>query len=62
MTYVAVDELEPSDGFRAVLALRALADQMEGELVDRAIDLGWSWAMIGEALKKHATRRRGSGD
>jgi hypothetical protein len=67
---VAVDELEPSDGFRAVLALRSLADQMEGELVDRAIGLGWSWATIGEALnvsrqavqKKHATRRRGSGD
>ena len=63
---VAVDDLDPASGFRAVLALRALADQMESELVDRALGLGWSWVLIGEALnvsrqavqKKHGRRRR----
>jgi hypothetical protein len=61
------DDIEPADGFRSVLALRALADQLEAELVDRALELGWSWALIGEALnvsrqavqKKHGPRRRG---
>lgn len=47
---LAVDDLDPADGFRAVLALRALADEMESELVLRALGLGWSWALIGEAL------------
>ncbi len=64
---LAVDELDPADGFRAVLALRALADAMEVELVDAALGLGWSWTLIGEALnvsrqavqKKHGPRLRG---
>jgi hypothetical protein len=47
---IAVDDLDPAEGFRAVLALRSLADQMEAELVVRALGLGWSWALIGEAL------------
>jgi hypothetical protein len=67
---IVVDDLQPADGFRAVLALRALADQMECELVDRALGLGWSWALIGEALnvsrqavqKKHGPRLRGPRD
>jgi hypothetical protein len=64
---IAVDDIEPADGFRAVLALRTLADQLESELVDQALGLGWSWALIGEALdvsrqavqKKHGPRLRG---
>lgn len=64
---IAVDDLDPADGFRAVLALRALADEMEAELVVAALGLGWSWALIGEALnvsrqaaqKKHAPSLRG---
>ena len=64
--HVTVDDLDPADGFRAVLALRALADQMESELVELAVERGWSWALIGEALnvsrqavqKKHGSRRR----
>lgn len=64
---IAVDDLDPADGFRAVLGLRALADQMESELVDRALGLDWTWALIGEALnvsrqavqKKHGPRLRG---
>ena len=67
---IVVDDLNPADGFRSVLALRALADQMESELVDRAMVLGWSWALIGEALnvsrqavqKKHGPRPRGPVD
>ena len=47
---IAVDNIEPVDGFRAVLALRALADQMESDLVVQTLGLGWSWALIGEAL------------
>lgn len=63
---VAVDDLDPAEGFRAVLALRALADQLENEHVVKALGLGWSWALIGEALnvsrqaaqKKHAQALR----
>jgi hypothetical protein len=61
---IAVDAIDPNDGFRAVLALRALADQLESELVLEAIGADWSWAQIGEALnvsrqavqKKHGPR------
>lgn len=65
---IVVDDLEPADGFRAVLALRTLADELEAELVVRALGLGWSWALIGEALdvsrqavqKKHGPYLRSS--
>lgn len=67
---IAVAEIDPADGFRSVLALRTLADQLESELVDRALGLGWPWALIGEALdvsrqavhKKHGLRLRGHVD
>ena len=45
-----VDDLSPNDGFRAVRALRALADDLEAEHVVRALAEGWSWARVGEAL------------
>ena len=67
---IVVDDIDPADGFRSVLALRGLADQLESELVDQALGTGWSWARIGEALnvtrqavqKKHGPRLRGTAD
>ena len=67
---IVVDDIDPADGFRSVLALRALADQMEAELVDQAFGADWSWVRIGEALnvtrqavqKKHRPRLRGPAD
>ncbi len=64
MVRTAVDNLEPNDAFRAISALRALADDLEGEYVMRALGKGWSWAQIAEALdisrqavqKKHRHR------
>ncbi len=66
MTQIAVDRLDPDDGFRAVLALRALADALEDEHVVRALGDGWSWSRIAESLnvtrqavhKKHSQRLR----
>ncbi len=60
---IAVDDLDPADGFRAVFALRSLADQMETELVIDVLGLGWSWALIGEALnvsRQAAQKKHGS--
>ncbi|WP_373986819.1 helix-turn-helix domain-containing protein [Duganella sp. BuS-21] len=53
---------EPGDAMAAALALRDLADQIERKAVRRALDDGWTWAQIAEALgvskqaahKKHA--------
>jgi hypothetical protein len=62
-------ELEPDEGLRAVIALRRLADQLEDQHVQRAIEQGWSWARVAEALnvtrqavhKKHGPRLRAAG-
>ena len=59
---------DPADGLAAVVALRRLADRVEDAEVERALDAGWSWARIAEALgvtrqavhKKHAKRLRRS--
>lgn len=59
-----MDDLTPNDGFRAVQALRVLADDLEAEHVVRALAEGWSWARVAEALdvtrqavqKKHGHR------
>jgi DNA-directed RNA polymerase specialized sigma24 family protein len=53
---------EPGDALAAVLALRELADQIERKAVRQAMEDGWTWAQIAEALgvtkqaahKKHA--------
>lgn len=53
---------EPGDAMAAALALRELADQVERKAVRKALDDGWTWAQIAEALgvtrqaahKKHA--------
>jgi hypothetical protein len=55
---------DPVDALAAVGALRRLADRVEDAAVTRAIDDGWTWAQIAEALsvtrqavhKKHARR------
>ncbi len=41
---------DPETGFRAVRALRRLADVLESDNVVRARRLGWSWDQIGDAL------------
>ena len=53
---------EPSDALAAVVALRAMADQLERKAVRQAMQDGWTWAQVAEALgvtkqaahKKHA--------
>ncbi len=53
-----------ADDLAAVVALRALADQLEDAAVERALREGWSWPQIAEALgvtrqavhKKHLQR------
>ncbi|WP_432492245.1 helix-turn-helix domain-containing protein [Kineococcus auxinigenes] len=55
---------DPAVGLRAVAALRRLVEQLEHLQVQRARDLGWSWADIAGALgvskqaahRKHSTR------
>lgn len=41
---------DPTAGLRGVVALRALADQLEFLHVQRARQRGWSWQEIAEAL------------
>jgi hypothetical protein len=55
---------DPADGLAAVVELRRLADQLEDGEVVRALQDGWTWSLIAEALgvtrqavhKKHAKR------
>jgi len=55
---------DPADGLAAVVELRRLADRLEDAEVVRALQDGWTWALIAEALgvtrqavhKKHAKR------
>jgi hypothetical protein len=49
----AVEDLgsgDPAVGLRAVASLRRLAERLESLQVDRARDLGWSWARIAAEL------------
>lgn len=60
---------DPADGLAAVVALRRLADQLEDAEVARALQDGWTWALVAEALgvtrqavhKKHAKRLKALG-
>jgi hypothetical protein len=57
---------DPAAAFAAVIGLRRLADRMEREAVERAVDDGWTWQQIAQALgvtrqaahKRHAARLR----
>jgi len=65
----STDPQTVTDGLAAVVALRRLADLLEAAQVDRALQEGWSWSEIAEALgvtrqavhKKHAKRVAGAG-
>lgn len=56
---------DPAEALAAVVALRRLAERLERAAVAAAIDQGWSWAQVANALgvsrqaahKKHARRR-----
>ncbi len=41
---------DTENALAAVVSLRQTADQLEFTAVQRAIDSGWSWAQIAEAL------------
>ena len=57
---------DPAPAIAAVIGLRRLADRMEREAVERAVDTGWTWQQIAQALgvtrqaahKRHASRLR----
>ena len=41
---------DPADGLAAVVELRRLADQLEDAEVARALQDGWTWSLVAEAL------------
>lgn len=41
---------DPEAALAAVVALRRLANQLERSAVTYAIDNGWTWAQVGQAL------------
>ena len=41
---------DPETALAAVVALRRLAARLEVEAVTEAVERGWTWAQIGEAL------------
>ena len=57
---------DPAEALAAVVSLRRLAEQLERAAIARAIDQGWTWGQVAEALgvtrqaahKKHARPRR----
>ena len=46
----AIESDDPEVVFRAVVAMRRLAQQLEESNVEKARRLGWSWEQIGDAL------------
>jgi DNA-directed RNA polymerase specialized sigma24 family protein len=57
---------DPAEALAAVVSLRRLAEQLERAAVARAVEQGWTWAQVAEALgvtrqaahKRHARGRR----
>lgn len=57
---------DPAEALAAVVSLRRLAEHLERAAVARAIEQGWTWAQVAEALgvtrqaahKRHAGGRR----
>lgn len=57
---------DPAEALAAVVSLRRLAEQLERAAVARAVEEGWTWAQVAEALgvtrqaahKRHARGRR----
>ena len=54
------DPSDPAEALAAVVALRRLAEQLEFAAVEEAIQQGWSWADVAEALgvTRQATHKR----
>lgn len=54
---------DPAEALAAVVALRATADKLELRAVRAALDQGWSWSQIAEALgvSKQAAHKRLAG-
>jgi DNA-directed RNA polymerase specialized sigma24 family protein len=57
------DANDPEKALAAVVALRVTADTLELNAVAAALEQGWSWAQIAEALgvSKQAAHKRLSG-
>lgn len=49
-TAMAAESEDPSEGLRAVAALRRLAESLEARQVITARRAGWTWEQIGDAL------------
>ena len=51
---------DPTEALAAVVALRLLADKLERSAVNAALEQGWSWSQIAEALgvSKQAAHKR----
>ncbi len=51
---------DPAEALAAVVALRLMADKLEGNAVQAALEQGWSWSQIAEALgvSKQAAHKR----
>lgn len=52
----------PEEALAAVVALRHMAEQLERKAVEQAINQGWSWSQVAEALgvSKQAAHKRHS--
>jgi len=51
---------DPAEAFAAVVALRLMAEKLERRAVSSALEQGWSWSQIAEALgvSKQAAHKR----
>jgi hypothetical protein len=49
-TVTVPDPSDPAAAFAAVVALRRLADQLELAAARSAVEQGWSWTDVAEAL------------
>lgn len=41
---------DPAEALAAVVSLRLMADKLERKAVKKAVEQGWTWAQIAEAL------------